>query len=286
MATHLTEELVQTDAMPVRLYRGGAAGRSAPLVMHLHGGAFVGGSLDAGRTIAKLLAGAGAVVVSADYPLAPQTRFPGALEAALRTLNWMHKSRGSLAGRRSSVFVAGEEAGGNLAAALALMARDQQTPPLAGQILLSPMLDPGLATCSMREAEAGDAGCPWAEGWHRYLGSADKADHPYAAPLGSSRLGGLAPALVVTAQDDLLRDESLRYARRLRESGVAADTLVLDGPTGWPCALTNRSNGDASVAESWAAVVRERFAAFFAQTTQRACCFPFGSNKKPERSSP
>ena len=279
MATQRTEELIQTDTMPVRLYRNGHAGRSAPVVMHLHGGAFVGGSLESGRTIANLLADAGAVVVSADYPLAPKHPFPGALEAAFRTLNWLHKSRASLAGRRSSVFVAGEEAGGNLAASLALMARDQQTPPLAGQILLSPMLDPGMATCSMREAQAGDAGCQWADGWQRYLGTADKADHPYAAPLGSSRLGGLAPALVLTAQDDLLRDESLRYAQRLRESGVTVDAHVLDGPTGWPCAFNDRSNADASVAGSWAEAVRDRFAALFAQTTRSSCCFSLRANK-------
>jgi acetyl esterase len=279
MPTQLTEELIQTDTMPVRLYRSGAAARNAPVVMHLHGGAFVGGSLDAGRTVAALLADAGAVVISADYPLAPEHPFPYALDAAFRTLNWLHKSRASFGGRRSSVFVAGEEAGGNLAASLALMARDQQTPPLAGQILLSPMLDPCMATCSMREAEAGAAGCTWADGWHHYLRTPDKAAHPYASPLGSSRLGGLAPALVLTAQDDLLRDESLRYARRLRESGVTVDAHVLDGPTGWPGALGDRSNADASVVGSWPAAVRERFAAFFAQTKQRSCCFSLSPRK-------
>jgi acetyl esterase/lipase len=143
-----------------------------------------------------------------------------------------------------------------------------------------------MATCSMREAEAGAGGCLWADGWHRYLGTVDKADHPYAAPLGSSRLGGLAPALVLTAQDDLLRDESLRYAQRLRESGVAVDAHVLDGPTGWPCALSERANVDASVAGSWAADVRGHFAAFFAQSKQHSSCSPLGFNKKLERSSP
>ena len=136
------------------------------------------------------------------------------------------------------------------------MIRDQQMPPLAGQILLSPMLDPRMATCSMRQAEAGPVGCKWADGWHEYLGTPDKAAHPYAAPMASSRLAGLAPALILTAEDDLLRDESLNYARRLRASGVAVDEHVLPAPTGWPCAFTNPTLADSA----WTATVREHFA--------------------------
>ncbi len=129
------------------------------------------------------------------------------------------------------MFVAGEEAGGNLAAGLALMARDQQSPPLAGQILLSPMLDPCLGTQSIRDADAGASGCKWADGWHCYLGSAEKAAHPYASPLGAKRLVGLAPALIVTAQDDPMHDESLRYEQRLRACGDSVDEHVMAAPT-------------------------------------------------------
>lgn len=264
MAMNWTEETIDAGSalrVPVRIYRPAEAHTIAPLVLHLHGGAFVSGSLDSGRTVATLLADAGAVVVSADYPHAPNHPFPHALHAAFGALKWLHKSRARWIGKKSGIFVAGEEAGGNLAAGLALMARDQQNPPLAGQILLSPMLDPRLATCSMRQAEAGPVGCKWADGWHQYLGSADKAAHPYAAPLGSSRLAGLAPALVLTAEDDLLRDESLSYAQRLHESGVAVQHHVLAAPTDWPCAL----NGLAPVREAWATTVRDRFIEFFAQ---------------------
>ncbi len=264
METSYAEKLIYADAksMPARVYHSGMASREAPLVLHLHGGAFVDGSLDSGRSIATLLAEAGAVVVSADYPLAPAHRFPQTLEAAFGALNWLHAHRIRWGTKKSRIFVAGEEAGGNLAAALALMARDQGTPPLAGQILLSPMLDACLATCSMRAAEAGPVGCKWADGWHQYLGSPDKAAHPYAAPLYSSRLSGLAPALVLTAEDDLLRDESLRYARRLRESSVAVQEHVLTAPTGWPEALCEDKNKEAS----WSAEVRNHFIEFFAAT--------------------
>ena len=151
---------------------------------------------------------------------------------------------------------------GDLAAALALMARDQRAPLLAGQILLSPMLDPCLATCSVREAKAGPAGCQWADGWHQYLGSAVKAAHPYASPIGSSRLARLAPALLVTSEDDLLRDETLNYARRLQESGVSVRAHLLSAPTGWPCALHYGADQGAP----WRDSLRERFAEFFADT--------------------
>ena len=119
-----------------------------------------------------------------------------------------------LAGHGARVYVAGEEAGGNLAAAAALMSRDRLEPELAGQILLSPMLDPCLGTESQRDAEVGRAGCKWADGWRRYLCRAGNADHPYAAPGSSMRLAGLPPTLLVTAQDDPMRDETQSYARR------------------------------------------------------------------------
>jgi acetyl esterase len=261
MPLSTTQDLIRPDglSLPIRIYRTEAAQAAAPVVLHLHGGAFVSGGLDNGRAVATALADAGAVVVSVDYPLAPDHPFPQALEAAFGSFDWLHRTRARLASRRSRLFVAGEEAGGNLAAALALMARDRQGPELAGQILLSPMLDPRMATCSMREAEAGPVGCKWADGWHEYLGSAEKAAHPYASPLSSMRLAGLAPALVVTAEDDLLRDEAISYAARLRSSGVAVHQHVLPAPTGWPCAFHDPTGSTAA----WGAAVRERVARFF-----------------------
>ena len=247
-----------TVSMAVRIYRAGSPTPAAPVVFHLHAGAFVAGSLASGGAIANLLAEAGATVISAEYPLAPRYAFPQPLEAlygvlcGLRRSKWLHK--------KSPLFVAGEEAGGNLAAGLALMARDQHAPELAGQILLSPMLDPCMATCSVRAAEAGAVGCRWADGWHDYLKFPGNAAHPYAAPVNSSRLTGVAPALILTADDDPLRDESLSYANRLRESGVTVEQHVLPGPTGWPCAF------HAPAHASWATTVRDCFADFFART--------------------
>jgi acetyl esterase len=265
MAIEYTDEKIRWEAVdiPARIYRHGRTPRTAPLVLHLHGGAFVGGSLEAGRTVSTMLADAGAIVVSAGYPLAPECQFPKPLMASYCALQGLYGSRAKWASKKSGIFVAGEEAGGNLAASLALLARDQGMPPLAGQILLSPMLDPCLATTSLREVEAGAGECKWAWGWRQYLGSADKACHPYAAPLGSSRLAGLAPVLLLTAEDDPLRDETKSYARRLREAGVKVDCHELDAPTGWPAALIDPNGNGAP----WTENVREHFVGFFNKTT-------------------
>jgi acetyl esterase len=273
MTTTCTDATLTMDTatMPVRVYASAPARLSTPLILHLHGGAFVSGGPEAGRIVSTLLAEAGAIVVSADYPLAPETSFPQTLQVAFKALGLLQQKRAKWAGRSSPIYVAGEEAGGNLAAGLALMARDQHTPSLAGQILLSPMLDPCLATCSIRKAEAGPVGCRWADGWHQYLGTADKAAHPYAAPLSSSRLGGLAPALIVTAEDDPMRDESLAYAARLRVAGVRVESDVLPSPTGWPCSLA----GTNATTESWALRLRTRFTEFLTGTVPKLAPPPF-----------
>jgi acetyl esterase len=265
MATTWTDDSIEDGAggpMRARVYGKRARGEAAPLVLHLHAGAFVAGTLESGQLVASLLAEAGAIVVSVDYPLAPAHAFPEALRATLAALNAAHQHRARWASKKSPVFVAGEEAGGNLAASLALVARDRHPGLLAGQILISPMLDPLMGTCSIRSADAGPVGCQWADGWDQYLGSPEKAAHPYAVPLNSVRLAGLAPALVLTAEDDPMRDESQRYARRLRESGVTVQHDVLTAPTGWPCALAC-SDGAAA---PWADALRQCLSKFFAAT--------------------
>lgn len=219
---------------PVRVYAptspAHSAGRpkAAPaIVLHLHGGTFTCGDLDCSVAICRSLAAAGATVVSLDYPLAPEHPFPAALNVSFAALALLHRQRAKWAGRGARLFVAGEEAGANIATALTLMARDQHHPPIAGQILISPMLDPSLGTKSVRNAGVGEAGCRWADGWHLYLGSADKAAHPYAAPLGSRRLGGIPPALIITSDDCPMCDESIAYGRRLAECGVSVESHVV-----------------------------------------------------------
>ncbi|WP_066474163.1 alpha/beta hydrolase fold domain-containing protein [Bosea sp. WAO] len=220
-----------------RLYAPASVPDNAGLVLHLHGGTFDSGSLASGEAVATTLAEAGAIVISLPYPLAPEARFPQALETAYAALEKIARDKARWVGKQAPLYVAGEEAGGNLAAALAMMARDRHGPPLAGQILFSPMLDACLGTYSFRHAEAGPVGCRWADGWHAYLGSPEKAAHPYATPANASRLSGLPPALIVSAEDDLLRDESVSYGLRLRAAGGDATVHVLDAPSHWPQAL-------------------------------------------------
>jgi acetyl esterase len=249
-------------AVGVRIYGcSDAACATTPVVLHFHAGAFVGGSLDAGAPVAQVLAASGAAVASLDYPLAPDRPFPHAAEAGHAALAWIERQRRRLAATRAPIFVAGEEAGGNLAAAVAMMARDRGGPEIAGQILLSPMLDVCTGTPSQRRAQVGPQECPWAAGWSAYLARACDALHPYAAPGQSLRLAGLPPTLLVTAADDPLRDETRAYAARLRSAGVAVSIEELPAPTGWP-----RSYAQAGTASTlWTAALRERIAPFLNQ---------------------
>lgn len=177
--------------------------------------------------LAQALAAAGAAVLPFDMPLG---RFPTALDAAWAELQRLAQAKP----RGARLGLAGVEAGGNLAAALALRARDEGGPPLAAQLLLSPALDPWLASASARDGHLGECDCPLARGWQDYLGPCGDATHPYIAPLASSRLQGLPPALLLTSPQDPLRDDALRYAARLAEAGVPAELQELaDDGDGW-----------------------------------------------------
>ncbi|MDZ5698527.1 alpha/beta hydrolase [Chelativorans sp. M5D2P16] len=259
-----TEDVLESEAcsVPVRIYRGTSPEKAPPLVLHLHGGTFLGGSPAEGHSVAAVLAEAGAVVVAPDYSRATEHPFPRALELAFELLGSLYRLRARLAGPKSALYVAGEEAGGNLAAGLALKARDRCVGGLDGQILLSPMLDPCMATGSFRRESTNPRGCRWTEGWNRYLGFAANACHPYAVPAFSARLASLAPALIVTAEDDPMRDESLNYACRLRQAGVRVSEHVLPGPTGWPASYS----GPAESRPKWRQAIRTLFAKFFQET--------------------
>lgn len=258
--TQHTVDTARGARVPVRVY--GKRSGAAPVALYLHGGAFTGGSAEASTRMPALIAQSGAVAVSADYPLAPAHPFPHAAEAMFDVLGALQRCCAEWASRRSLLFVGGEEAGGNIAAAVALMARDRRM-PLAGQILVSPMLDPVMGTCSLRSADVGEASCPWAEGWRAYLASPDQAAHPYAAPINATRLSGVAPALVITAEDDPLRDESETYAYHLKSAGVRVQRELLPAPTNWPLALSTPAN-DVVEAAPWSGTVVGSLKNFFA----------------------
>jgi acetyl esterase len=260
-------EPVHARTYGVRAGRMPAGTPAQPLVLHFHGGNFACGDLDDGRCVARLLVDAGAAVVSMAYPLAPLHPFPDAIEVGYEALVWLYRQRAKMAGKGAPVYLAGEEAGGNLAASLALIARDRAHPPLAGQLLLSPMLDPCVGTASMREAtpDGGEATeCKYFQGWKDYLKRPRDAEHPYAVPGGASRLADLAPTLVLAGQDDPMRDEALAYAKRLHDAGIPVRSKVLASAQGWPEALADPATADAACPCS--AAVRLQFRHFFDTT--------------------
>jgi acetyl esterase len=222
--------------MQVRIAGRRTRGKAVPLVLHLHGGAFTGGGVEAGECLSTLLADVGAVVVTIAYPLAPEHPFPAAVEASYAALEWTHGVRGRLAGARAPLFVAGEEAGGNIAAGVAMMARDRGRPELAGLVLVAPMLDPCTATPSQREAVGEQVECKWSTGWRKYLCRPLDAEHPYAVPARAQRLAGLPPTLVLAGEDDPMRDEAMAFAARLAQAGVPVRSGMVPA-TGWPESL-------------------------------------------------
>ena len=141
------------------------------------------------------------------------------------------------------------------------MARDQGHRKLSGQILIGPMLNPCMGTASLRQADAGYGECRWMHGWRAYLGECEDGDHPYAAPANTGRLSGLVPALVVSAEDDPMRDEALAYARAMKRAGVDVQQALIAGPSGWPCSLMKLPSLSA-LQLPWASALRQKLADF------------------------
>lgn len=209
------------------------------LIVFFPAGCFVTDGLEAADEFLSELAGrTGCRVIGSSYTLAEERAFPAAAEDAHAVLSWAARHRARQR-RRGPLIVMGIEAGGNLAAVSALMARDRNSPKLAAQILIMPMLDASLTSCSMREF-AGKAGSARAAqlcdaGYRDYLPRATDRDHPYASPLHARRIKGLPPALILSADDDPLRDEAEQYGAKLAAAGAACTVrrlapITLDDP--------------------------------------------------------
>ena len=211
--------------IPVRVYRP-VTDSALPVVVFFHGGGWVIGDLDSHDTVChRLAAGVPAVVVSVAYRLAPEHRFPAAVEDCEAATRWVSDHAGALGGDPDRLAVAGDSAGGNLAAVVALRARDAGGPPLAFQLLVYPVTDATRSQPSYTENGTGYLLEADTMRWFydHYLGGADPA-RADVSPLFAPDLAGLPPALVVTAEFDPLRDEGEAYAERLRQAGVAAAT--------------------------------------------------------------
>jgi len=210
-------------AIPVRIYTPEGTG-PFPVLVFFHGGGWVAGSIDThDRVCRSLTKSAECVTVAVDYRLAPEYKFPAALEDCYAATQWVADNSAAINVDSARIAVGGDSSGGNLAAAVALMARDRGGPKLVYQLLLYPVTDyyePG--TASYQEYAEGyfitRNDMIWC--WNHYLSSAEDSGGTYASPLQAENLSGLPPAMVITAEFDPMRDEGEMYVARLKEAGV------------------------------------------------------------------
>jgi acetyl esterase len=226
-------ELVAPGAgggVPLRLYRplGSDAAAVLPVLVYYHGGGWVIGDLETHDTLCRELAnGSGAAVVSVDYRLAPEHRFPAAVEDALIAARWVHANARDLALDPARIAVGGDSAGGNLAAVVALAARDAADLPLAFQLLIYPATDNRrIAKSHQTRGQGLLLTSDTIRYFHdHYIADAKDDDNWRASPLLHPDLSRLPPAFILTAGYDPLRDEGLQYAQALTEAG-SRSTLV------------------------------------------------------------
>jgi acetyl esterase len=208
--------------LPIRIYTPEGSG-PFPLLVFFHGGGWVRCDLDTHDGQCRALAnGGGCVVVSVDYRLAPEHKFPAAPQDCYAATSWVAKHATELHGDAGRLAVGGDSAGGNLAAVVAQMARDQGGPDLVFQLLIYPATNFRAQTASMRENAEGYFLTREEMTWfgNHYLRSPEDEVDPQASPMLASNLGGLPPALIITAEYDPLRDEGEEYGRLLQASGV------------------------------------------------------------------
>jgi acetyl esterase len=224
----------ESEQVRVRVYRP-VGGQRSPAVLHLHPGGFVSGTIDTDQIWkAELSRELGVTVVSVDYRLAPEHPYPAALEDCYAALRWLADEATELAVDPSRVAVFGQSAGGGLAAALTLLARDRGGPEICFQMLVQPELDDRMASTSMQAfTDTPVWNRPRATmSWDAYLGADRRAIGAvpiYAAPARATDLAGLPPAYLSVAEFDPLRDEGISYASALLQAGVRTELHVFPG---------------------------------------------------------
>jgi acetyl esterase len=227
------DRVIEADgrAVKVRIYRPHGEG-PYPGIIYFHGGGHVIGSPDTHDEITRgYCDGTGAVVVSVDYAKGPEQRFPAAVEDVAAVLTWWQREARSIGGDGARLAVSGDSAGGNLAAVAALIARDRGM-PMALQVLVYPIADYGLTADSYRRyADGYGILTEKAMQWFRdhYLGTPADAEDWRASPIKASSLAGVAPALILSAECDVLFDDGVAYAEALRRAGVVVTHKIYDG---------------------------------------------------------
>lgn len=219
--------------LPVRVYHP-APGTQLPLLVYFHGGGWVIGNVEVADKPCRALANATqCIVASVEYRLSPETKFPGPVEDCYTATRWLADHMRDLGAKPDLIGVGGDSAGGNLAAAVALMARDRGGPRIAYQLLLYPATAPARGSTFASYEENADgylltrASMEWF--WDLYLAKPEDGENPYASPLKATNLSGLPSAMVVTEEFDPLRDEGQAYAKQLQDAGVPTKLVHYDG---------------------------------------------------------
>jgi acetyl esterase/lipase len=231
-----SERTIEQDGRKVKLYIMKPSQMSANpgVLFFVHGGVWIVGNFqNHQRLLRDLVVGSGQVGVFAEYTPLPQAKFPTQLEECYAALKWVGEHAQELGADGSRIAIAGNSVGGNMAAALALMSKDRSGPKISYQVLLIPATDASVDTGSYH-AYGSDRFLTRAfmkYGWDFYAPDAKTRDNPYVSPLraSTSELKGLPPALVITAENDPLRDEGEAYARKLKEAGVSVDAVRYNG---------------------------------------------------------
>ncbi|MEU9201077.1 alpha/beta hydrolase [Streptomyces sp. NPDC048332] len=217
--------------LPVRIYRPEGEG-PLPILVYFFGGGWTLGSIETSDAICRSLANAaGCLTIAVGYRLAPEHKFPAAPDDCFAGVRWAVEHGGRFGGDTTRVAVGGDSAGGNLAAAVTLMAKEAKGPDLLAQVLVYPNTDHLADTLSRRENTDpllfNDKSVQWY--WDNYLASPEDGAHPLVSPLRAPDHSGLPPALVITAEYDPLRDEGEQYAVRLRDCGVLVESTRYPG---------------------------------------------------------
>jgi acetyl esterase/lipase len=248
----------------VRVYRpksvAAKPGTTVPGILQIHGGGFIVGSVEAEHAGSVLTAAdTGAVLVSVDYRLAPEHPYPAGLHDCYAALSYLHSEAAALGVDPSRIALTGASAGGGLAAATALLARDRGGPPICFQMLHIPELDDRLETPSMQTfVDSPLWNRPLAvKSWDFYLGDLSGTDDVpiYAAPARATDLSGLPPAYVSTAENDPLRDEGIAYALGMLQAGVSVELHQFPG-TFHGSALVTRAAVSRRAAQEASVVLR------------------------------
>ncbi|TFB15095.1 alpha/beta hydrolase [Filobacillus milosensis] len=214
--------------IPVRVYSPEGQG-PFPVFIYYHGGGWVLGDLDFVDSTCRILTNElNRVIISVDYRLAPEHKYPTPAEDCYEALEWVYANPIEIDGDVSNMVIGGDSAGGNLAAAVSMMAKDREGPPIAAQVLVYPVTNLSYDTSSYDEFAEGyglDRDLMKWFGQH-YVREEEDFYNPYVAPLTCEDLSGLPPSIVIVAENDVLRDEGLAFARRLKEAGVKMDAKL------------------------------------------------------------